>query len=285
MQTGTQPAVVCDSCGKQFRWRPELAGRKAKCRCGAVIHVAAADDADDGEYDFAPGPHAPPTPTRQPAANPAALTPPAAPPVASPVASPVPTADELLARIGRLPAEGRPRRLCDEARAGDDAEPFRPSILRDWVAPSLLIAVGTALCFVQTLYASPHPSPSVLAAIPVVATQVGLAVGLMLGGMFLAVAIAEVCFLGPVGRTAYRLAGIAVGPAAVYGLLSHALGDVAGSAAGAFSSIALYALLFKLLMKLDLRDTAICVLMTWILVAGANYLAFQVEGMIRDTWI
>jgi len=31
----------CDSCGKQYPWKPELAGKKAKCKCGALISIPA----------------------------------------------------------------------------------------------------------------------------------------------------------------------------------------------------------------------------------------------------
>ena len=31
----------CDACGKQYPWKPELAGKKAKCKCGAVLNVPA----------------------------------------------------------------------------------------------------------------------------------------------------------------------------------------------------------------------------------------------------
>src|SRR5262245_55339411 len=32
---------ACESCGKQYPWKPELAGKKAKCKCGAVISIPA----------------------------------------------------------------------------------------------------------------------------------------------------------------------------------------------------------------------------------------------------
>lgn len=32
---------ACDNCGKQYPWKPELAGRKAKCKCGALLNVPA----------------------------------------------------------------------------------------------------------------------------------------------------------------------------------------------------------------------------------------------------
>src|SRR5947207_15351691 len=31
----------CDSCGKQYPWKPELAGKKAKCKCGAMLNIPA----------------------------------------------------------------------------------------------------------------------------------------------------------------------------------------------------------------------------------------------------
>lgn len=37
--TSTEPKFVCSSCGKDYRWKPELAGKKAKCKCGNVITV------------------------------------------------------------------------------------------------------------------------------------------------------------------------------------------------------------------------------------------------------
>ena len=37
--TTTEPKFNCSSCGKEYRWKPELAGKKAKCKCGSVIAV------------------------------------------------------------------------------------------------------------------------------------------------------------------------------------------------------------------------------------------------------
>ena len=47
----------CDACGKSYRWKPELAGRKAKCKCGAVMHCPATEpgkESEDDMYDLAP---------------------------------------------------------------------------------------------------------------------------------------------------------------------------------------------------------------------------------------
>ena len=39
--TTTEPKFNCSACGKEYRWKPELAGKKAKCKCGGVIAVPA----------------------------------------------------------------------------------------------------------------------------------------------------------------------------------------------------------------------------------------------------
>jgi hypothetical protein len=54
---------------------------------------------------------------------------------------------------------------------------------------------------------------------------------------------------------------------------------------GTFVSLAAYALLFALLMRLDLKDTSVCVILTWIMVTAANYAAYRFEGLVRDAWV
>lgn len=50
------PTFACDACGKTFAWKPAIAGKKAKCKCGATLVVpdeepeASLDDL----YDLAP---------------------------------------------------------------------------------------------------------------------------------------------------------------------------------------------------------------------------------------
>lgn len=48
-------SILCKSCGKQFSARPEYAGRKVKCKCGAVIRVPDAEP-DNGQYALALSP-------------------------------------------------------------------------------------------------------------------------------------------------------------------------------------------------------------------------------------
>jgi hypothetical protein len=50
-------AIQCTGCGKRYKLRDELAGKRVKCRCGhgmVVPSPAAASESDDGTYGVAP---------------------------------------------------------------------------------------------------------------------------------------------------------------------------------------------------------------------------------------
>src|SRR5688500_8569735 len=60
MEQVSQGKFACSACGKQYKWKPELAGRKVKCKCSHVMIVsktppAAPPEADvnDALYDLA----------------------------------------------------------------------------------------------------------------------------------------------------------------------------------------------------------------------------------------
>ena len=48
------PKFTCAACGKEYRWKPELAGRKAKCGCGAALVVPAERPAAKSMTETAP---------------------------------------------------------------------------------------------------------------------------------------------------------------------------------------------------------------------------------------
>lgn len=43
------PMFSCDACGKSYAWKPAIAGKKAKCKCGSVLEVPA--DEPEGNLD------------------------------------------------------------------------------------------------------------------------------------------------------------------------------------------------------------------------------------------
>jgi hypothetical protein len=91
-------AVTCAGCGKEYRWKPELAGKRAKCKCGGVVSFPKADpaaaaaapppppppipDVPEGFEDYgmaADAPPPPPPPPPIPGRRPAAAAAPTAP--------------------------------------------------------------------------------------------------------------------------------------------------------------------------------------------------------------
>jgi hypothetical protein len=53
------PKFACQSCGRQYRWKPEMAGRSAKCACGAKLVVPTEAPAAVPAPPPAPAPAAP----------------------------------------------------------------------------------------------------------------------------------------------------------------------------------------------------------------------------------
>lgn len=87
---------ACEACGKKYALKPEIAGRRVKCKCGHQMTTPTrpADQADDGLYDIADdraaAPKTPVTPKIPNAiANPSSA--PTARPVAAPVTAPMAT--------------------------------------------------------------------------------------------------------------------------------------------------------------------------------------------------
>src|SRR4051812_2565154 len=39
MPQTNKPTFTCPACGKHFAWKPEIAGKKAKCTCGSAVQV------------------------------------------------------------------------------------------------------------------------------------------------------------------------------------------------------------------------------------------------------
>jgi hypothetical protein len=323
-------SIACVHCGRKYRWKPEMAGKKAKCACGHVLDVPASApvSAPASARSSAPAAAAspgsvrpaPPPPRRTPATAPHAAPPaaprpaPAAEPSfddvfavageeedaaspsgAAPAAAPPPADARLspdlqsaLALRGLPPELLRRRRDLAEAELKASREQMESlaegNVLRDIVVPVLLIAIGIGLLFGQAMVWNKRPADNIAEAAVSVATRAALAVGLMLGGIWLATAVMEVSLIGSFARNILKLSSIALAPAALYDIAQFFLGgDFGGPALGAFASIVVYAALFFLLMRMDARDTAICTMVSFILVAGANYAAWRMEGFRRGS--
>ena len=121
---------ACEACGKRYAWKPQLAGKKAKCSCGAMMIVpqpeapkAPADEPED-LYGFAEDPLPAPT-------------------VARPMPMPAPAAAAGLAHAGGAAAVGYrsapTRENTRQDRFSFDAMTHPP---RDLYIPVGLLVVG-----------------------------------------------------------------------------------------------------------------------------------------------
>lgn len=51
-----EPKFSCPACGKRYRWKPEMAGRSAKCACGGKLVVPAQQPATENPVAIATKP-------------------------------------------------------------------------------------------------------------------------------------------------------------------------------------------------------------------------------------
>jgi hypothetical protein len=300
MATGAAETFACDACGKRFKWKQELAGKRMKCPCGAAIVVPAgravslaAPAPADGQFQsfddvFDQAVDAPPLP--RPAAGGDVET--AAPTNAastSPRRASARSASDAAAvaeRLGiALPTKKRLDTAADAKAGREEMEKLASgSFIRDVIAPIPIILGGIILSYMQAKHYSQTPADTELKAWTVVITRVALSVGLIVMAMYLLTQFMDVTFLGSFGKCVLRLCAIAIGPAAVYDTLVFTVGgDLAGPFAGVACSVACWGILYWALMRVDVKDATICVLVTFILVTFANYIAWRCEGLMRGS--
>jgi hypothetical protein len=174
----------CEHCGKQYAWKPSIAGKRAKCACGQTIQVPEAIEAEDGLYDFAE----PLTPARRPAA--------------SIVIPPVNT--ESASQAAVLPYGSR--RTAENERGGRFDDFYHAP--RDFYWPSGVLAAG----FIALLAwaATAGASGGVLVVFTVYITIVTLIkTGIMIGAAFIIAPLAGISF-GTLWTAILKLAAIVV---------------------------------------------------------------------------
>jgi hypothetical protein len=152
------PKFTCPACGREFRWKPQLAGKKAKCKCGAAVTVPAtapgAPDVDDEVIDFSDLPE--PVEARPYNSSAAPPLPPLPPqPIACPVCNmPAPPTAVLCTACGynfrtgvRLPGAGRGAALAYAGRntgsaGGISSDTYAQAAKAAWMAPLIAFTLG-----------------------------------------------------------------------------------------------------------------------------------------------
>src|SRR5262249_42975164 len=87
MAEATQAKFACPGCGTRYTWKPEIAGKKVKCRCGQVMNAPATEPGSTTPKPVAPDPKpaaSAPKPPPLPPSPPAAKSSPKKPPEEAP---------------------------------------------------------------------------------------------------------------------------------------------------------------------------------------------------------
>lgn len=230
MAATTLATFPCESCGKRYAWKPELAGRAVKCRCGAVMRAPAEPPSpDEPLYDL--------TDPLIPA--PEATTPPSPAPFAAPRPAP--------ANILQYAAKPQsPTGQLDTDK------------LKNIQAPIALTAAGLVVLCISAWW---HGGT---AALTVLGIELIVSTTLMLAAVFI-VARQRSIQVGPMPTAILKLLAISIAPAAVMSILALALQFIPlGWVANGVIGFCLYFALLGLFFDLDQEDTWYCVMIIFL---------------------
>jgi hypothetical protein len=148
--------ITCQGCGKKYRWKPDLAGKSARCQCGKTIRIPASNEAASDAPPPPPKAAVTPRPTAPPL--PARVRNPPIPPVTAPVPPPLPS----------------PAVAPALAYATRELNVGRPGILTALAIAALIIGLGSVATNVTmgmkwfrfAARSTPPPGPALPAALP-----------------------------------------------------------------------------------------------------------------------
>lgn len=279
MSDGSLATFACPQCGKHWTWKPQLAGKKVKCRCGAVFSApqdapSAAGPPDD-LYDLSPS-HAKAPPPAIPVSPPPVAAGPAATTVldyrTAPHESPAP-------RTGRV--------------ALDD--PFEGNKLKNLYIPLALILGATAATILARTFFLHNASAGIKDATLDMALRLIVDIPTMLLACILAVKLLDTAF-GPVGPAILKLSSIALAPEGlsalsimIGSLLGHTTlaagissGWLLGALIGWVLSLVLYFWLFIYYFDLEWGETWRLVILIWFVrTLGGYFLMILMWGLFH----
>jgi hypothetical protein len=288
-QTQQSPAVkfACPTCKKEYTWKPELAGKKAKCKCGTVIDIPAAPpppplpppnvdpfDNPDYMYDFADEP-----------AKTAEGTAAAPPPIPTQIdlqscpncgGNILPNSVVCLAcgfntKTGKkqktqvaakgpggkvLPYQGKRK-----GTKGEDDAPRETGMVRDVWVPTGLVAAGLGLSIVSSMVVYEVPSlgfATVWVAVTTVVNLVLIFLGMLVGVKLLGIS------LGHPLTAIIKIAAIALIPGPIADLAGHASGAGGGYIGWSISLLINYGM-FMYFFDMDFQETMICSAIIWVI--------------------
>jgi hypothetical protein len=229
----------CEACGKTYRWKEELAGRRVKCKCGHVMTAPQTPPTPpDDLYEMAPEPEKP-RPMR-----PATMAAPAA------AASLRPAKSSSVLQYRTPPKADR------NTAAVIEAQP-----IKNLYAPIALVVIGTIIEFALVMAGTQNRLIGFAAAAMIVGVLMVLNVTTMLIGILIAAKIGDMGFGHPL-HALLKLSAIAISVPAIYDLFSY-ITHV--SYVGWVLSLIAYWTLFMWLFSLEWTEARIVVIIIWVL--------------------
>ncbi|MGH7178233.1 MAG: hypothetical protein ACREJC_12705 [Tepidisphaeraceae bacterium] len=211
----------CERCGKRYRWKAELAGRKVKCPCGQVMIAPQAAPTESELYDLVDTPHTAPSAAVQPGVTPLPV---------SPVIS-----------------------YARQETIGESAvDRYFPDRVKDLYMPLALIAGGTIVEASLALFSRTGT---------VAGAMLGVGVYMICNTIIMLLTVMAVAKIrginfGPYVTAIVKLCGISIGPGAAGSLASVALAWLPlGRILGWLAGFALYFAMIGALFDLDQSDT------------------------------
>ncbi|QNN22952.1 hypothetical protein HED60_11965 [Planctomycetales bacterium ZRK34] len=254
------PNIVCEGCGKKYRWKPELAGKKVKCKCGQVLEIPdppQEDDPNDDSFgaielaDVGESSHAKPAPPK-----PSKPDKPASPigevKIAGGDIEPVGLGggeDDEADDSGNCPSCGQPLAidavLCIQCgfnrntgkkigtvgemegdEAGDGATSHKLHQLKQWKIPVAMVVIGLGVNLMFVMSQGAEEGVEVNPAVTLIGMLIGTGLGvvLMVGAAFLAAPLLDTTF-GDIRTAILKLAAVYVTPGVLMSLVSAFMGD------------------------------------------------------------
>jgi len=278
MATESSATITCEACGRRHPRDESKIGVPFKCACGVVLFINRYAPQDPGrdEYELADE-----EPEFEVVDDQTPVTP--APQSLGMVSV---SSDVIRGRLGAVPPPKKHNQAEATAASYREFEKaMTPSVMRDFVIPGALIALGVWMLYYQMLHVGRDHSTSFAAATPYVLGRVILNFVLLEMTILLSIVTFEVSLIGRFVDNILKLAAVAIFPIAIDGLCVYSMGDMNGAMIGTLLTIAAYAVLFKFLVKLDLKDTCVCAMIVFILVTAVNYGIYKVQGNVEGNWL
>ena len=244
---------ACEVCGRRYKWKPALAGRRVKCACGEEMLCPATPPAPgDDLYEIAE-----PQPRTTTATTTTTTT------VAARVATAGSVAGATSAASQAAPVA--PLQYQTPRTAADATDAYFPDKTLDFHLPLALIAAGSvielAAALIRGRYSPAGFTPHL--------TQLGL--GLVLGtatmlvGVLIAARVRGI-ELGKLPTAVMKLAAVCIAPGALITLLSPAIAVIPfGGILALLGQFVLYFALLGTLFHLDESDTWYCVCVIFVI--------------------